>query len=83
MILFRLKEVASWVLLKRKTTSLGQLITDWETDYKDAAYLYKKAHIEVEVGRAVLNNIRLWLIDGQTTKAAVEDLGRYGGALDK
>ena len=68
---------------KAKDDQLGQLITDWETDYKDAAYLYKKAHIEVEVGRAVLDNIRLWLIFGQTTKAAVEDLGRYGGALDK
>lgn len=51
---------------KAKDDQLGQLIKDWETDYKDAAYLYKKAHIEVE-----------------TTKAAVEDLGRYGGALDK
>lgn len=49
---------------KAKDDQLGQLITEWETDYKDAAYLYKKAHIEVEVGRAVLNNIRLSLIVG-------------------
>ena len=68
---------------KAKDDQLGQLIKDWETDYKDAAYLYKKSHIEVEVGRAVLDNMRLWLTFGQTTKAAVEDLGRYGGALDK
>ena len=68
---------------KAKDDQLGQLIKDWETDYKDAAYLYKKAHIEVEVGRAVFNSIKLWLTSGQTTKAAVEDLGRYGGALDK
>ena len=68
---------------KAKDDQLGQLITDWETDYKDAAYLYKKAHIEVEVGRAVSDNMRILLTIGQTTKAAVEDLGRYGGALDK
>ncbi|KAI4153552.1 MAG: hypothetical protein LQ340_002254 [Diploschistes diacapsis] len=49
-----------------KDESLQQLIADWNTDYKDAAQIYRKAHIEVE-----------------TTKAAVEDLGRYGGALDK
>ena len=68
---------------KAKDDQLGQLITDWETDYKDAAYLYKKAHIEVEVGRAVSDNMSILLTIGQTTKAAVEDLGRYGGALDK
>jgi len=39
---------------------------DYNTNYKDAAYRYKEAHIKVE-----------------TTKAAVEDLGRYAGALDK
>lgn len=52
--------------LKGKDDQLQQLLQDWETDYKDAAYKYKEAHIKVE-----------------TTKAAVEDLGRYGGALDK
>ena len=52
--------------LKSKDDQLKQLIQDWETDYKDAAFKYKEAHIKVE-----------------TTKAAVEDLGRYGGALDK
>ncbi|KAL9098251.1 MAG: hypothetical protein Q9163_006058 [Psora crenata] len=51
---------------KAKDDQLASLIEDWNTDYKDAAHNYKKAHIEVE-----------------TTKAAVEDLGRYGGALDK
>ena len=49
-----------------KDNLLAKLLADWQTDYKDAAHDYKKAHIEVE-----------------TTKAAVEDLGRYGGALDK
>lgn len=52
--------------LKTKDEMLKQLLKDWDTDYKDAAYKYKEAHIKVE-----------------TTKAAVEDLGRYGGALDK
>lgn len=52
--------------LKSKDDQLKQLIKDWETDYKDAAFKYKETHIKVE-----------------TTKAAVEDLGRYGGALDK
>lgn len=52
--------------LKSKDDQLQQLVQDWETDYKDAAYKYKEAHIKVE-----------------TTKAAVEDLDRYGGALDK
>ncbi|KAI9769867.1 MAG: DNA repair protein rad50 [Candelina submexicana] len=52
--------------MKSKDDQLLQLLTDYETDYKDAAKKYKEAHIKVE-----------------TTKAAVEDLGRYGGALDK
>lgn len=52
--------------LKSKDDQLQQLIADWETEYKNAGYKYKEAHIKVE-----------------TTKAAVEDLGRYGGALDK
>ncbi|CAD6566561.1 MAG: DNA repair protein rad50 [Alectoria sarmentosa] len=51
---------------KAKDDELLRLIKEWDVDYKDAAYNFKKAHIEVE-----------------TTKAAVEDLGRYGGALDK
>jgi DNA repair protein RAD50 len=52
--------------MKSKDDQLMQLLTDWNTDYKDAAVKYKEAHIKVE-----------------TTKAAVDDLGRYGGALDK
>ncbi|KAF4550770.1 DNA repair protein RAD50-like protein [Elsinoe fawcettii] len=51
--------------LQEKDDRLKKYIEDWETDYKDAAYKYKEAHIRVE-----------------TTKAAVEDLGRYGGALE-
>ena len=34
---------------KAKDDQLASLIEDWNTDYKDAAYNYKKAHIEVEV----------------------------------
>jgi DNA repair protein RAD50 len=52
--------------MKAKDDQLAQLLQDYETDYKDAAQKYRKAHIEVE-----------------TTKAAIEDLARYGGALDK
>ena len=52
--------------LKYMDVQLSSLIEKWETSYKDAAHLYKEAHIKVE-----------------TTKAAVEDLGRYAGALDK
>ncbi|KAF2839280.1 hypothetical protein M501DRAFT_1024242 [Patellaria atrata CBS 101060] len=52
--------------LKSKDDQLAGLLKDWETDYQDAAYKYREAHIKVE-----------------TTKAVVEDLGRYGGALDK
>ncbi|GAM90720.1 hypothetical protein ANO11243_087650 [Dothideomycetidae sp. 11243] len=51
--------------LQEKDDRLKQNLETWETDYKDAAYKYKEAHIRVS-----------------TTKAAVEDLGRYGGALD-
>ena len=51
--------------MKAKDDQLGQLLHDWNTEYKDAAAKYKRAHIEVE-----------------TTKAAVEDLARYGSALD-
>lgn len=69
---------------KAKDDQLTQLIRDWETDYKDAAYKFKKAHIEVEVSgiqpKFLAKQISMPL---QTTKAAVEDLGRYGGALDK
>ena len=52
--------------LKTKDNQLQELLEEWETEYKDAAFKYREAHIKVE-----------------TTKAAVEDLGRYGGALDK
>ncbi|KAL4792518.1 AAA domain-containing protein [Aspergillus venezuelensis] len=52
--------------MKSKDDQLMQLLSDWNTDYKDAAYKYKEAHIKVE-----------------TTKAAVDDLARYGSALDK
>ncbi|MCJ1479218.1 DNA repair protein rad50 [Lambiella insularis] len=60
------EETSKMGIMKAKDDQLGQLLEDWNTDYKDAAYKYKKSHIEVE-----------------TTKAAVEDLGRYGSALDQ
>lgn len=34
-----------------KDAELGRLINEWKVDYKDAAYNFKKAHIEVEVSR--------------------------------
>ncbi|KAK5109955.1 hypothetical protein LTR62_006444 [Meristemomyces frigidus] len=51
---------------KSKDETLEAMIADYNTEYKDAARKYKKAHITVE-----------------TTKACIEDLGRFGGALDK
>ena len=38
---------------KAKDEQLGKLIEDWQTDYKDSAVEYKKAHIEVEVTKRV------------------------------
>ncbi len=35
--------------MKSKDDQLGQLLADYETDYKDAAKKYKEAHIKVEV----------------------------------
>ncbi|KAL9122688.1 MAG: hypothetical protein Q9187_000760 [Circinaria calcarea] len=63
---FSTEETSKMGIMKAKDDQLLQLLNDWDTDYKDAAFKYKEAHIKVE-----------------TTKAAVEDLGRYGGALDK
>ena len=60
-------QVASKVeRMKVKDDQIVQLCQDWDTDFKDAAPKYRKAHIQVE-----------------TTRAAVEDLRRYGDALDK
>ncbi|KAF2203321.1 DNA repair protein-like protein rad50 [Delitschia confertaspora ATCC 74209] len=53
-------------VLGTKDEQLKELIQEWESEYRNAAYKFREAHIKVE-----------------TTKAAVEDLGRYGGALDK
>jgi DNA repair protein RAD50 len=52
--------------MRAKDDELQRLLTEWETDYKDAARKYREAHIKVE-----------------TTKAAIDDLGRYGTALDQ
>ncbi|KAL2808378.1 AAA domain-containing protein [Aspergillus granulosus] len=60
------KQASKMGEMKSKDDQLMQLLTDWNTDYKDAAFKYKESHIKVE-----------------TTKAAVDDLARYGSALDK
>ena len=44
-----------------KDEQLGKLIQDWQTDYKDSAVHYKKAHLEVEVRRGVLCGVKLRL----------------------
>ncbi|KAI1639004.1 DNA repaire protein UVS6 [Biscogniauxia mediterranea] len=51
--------------MKSKDDELKRLVTEWETDYHNAAQDYRKTHIEVEA-----------------KKAAIEDLGRYGSALN-
>lgn len=43
--------------MKAKDDQLMQLLNDWNTDYKDAAFKYKETHIKVEVRSAV--NFRL------------------------
>ena len=35
-----------------KDDELASLMTEWEVDYKDAAYNFKKAHIEVEASKS-------------------------------
>ena len=57
---------AKLAVVGARDKQLGELLQEWDTEYKDAAQSYRKAHIHVE-----------------TTKAAVEDLLRYSGALDK
>ena len=82
-IFFSTEQKGKMGTMKAKDDQLKELLKDWETDYKDAPYKFKEAHILVEVRFLqtlhVHNLLRCW----QTTKAAVEDLGRYGGALDK
>ena len=63
---FQTEKTSQLATAKAKDDMLQKLLTDWETDFKDAAGEFKMAHIQVE-----------------TTKAAIEDLGRYAGALDK
>ncbi|KAL8778552.1 MAG: hypothetical protein Q9194_001935 [Teloschistes cf. exilis] len=72
--------------MKAKDNQLQELLKDWQTDYKNAAQEYKEAHIKVEARTSLcrmLSEIREADKNLQTTKAAVEDLGRYGSALDK
>ncbi|KAL9585222.1 MAG: hypothetical protein Q9212_001652 [Teloschistes hypoglaucus] len=72
--------------MKAKDNQLQELLKDWQTDYKNAAQEYKEAHIKVEARNSLwqmLGEIKEANENLQTTKAAVEDLGRYGSALDK
>jgi len=52
--------------LKSKDIQLKEMISEYNTDLKDAAKRYKEAHIKVE-----------------STKAAIEDIGKYSTALDQ
>lgn len=70
--------------MKAKDDQLKKLLEDWHTDYANAAHEYKEAHIRVEVRTGRHCSLAFPANEGrQTTKAAVEDLGRYGSALDK
>jgi DNA repair protein RAD50 len=51
--------------MRTKDEQLSALITEYESEYKDAADKYKEMHIKVE-----------------TTKAAIDDMKKYSGALD-
>ena len=48
-MIFETEKTSKMGTMKAKDDQLTQLINDWETDYKDAAFNFKKAHIEVEV----------------------------------
>ena len=76
------EETSKMATMKAKDDQLAQLLKDWETDYKGAAFKFKESHIRVEVIETVPTLLRL-ANKSKTTKAAVEDLGRYGSALDK
>ncbi|CAL3972242.1 unnamed protein product [Diplocarpon coronariae] len=40
-----------------KNAELEGMVEDWETDYKDAAELYRKGHIEVETTKAAIEDM--------------------------
>ncbi len=42
-------ETSKLATMKAKDDQLMQLLNDWDTDYKDAAFKYKESHIKVEV----------------------------------
>lgn len=44
-------------ILQTKDEQLSQLLKDWETDYKDAAEKYRKANIEVETTKHVVDDL--------------------------
>ena len=47
-------------IMNTKDEQLAQLISEWETDYKDAAQNYRKAHIEVETTKAVVEDLKCY-----------------------
>ena len=47
--LYSTAETSKLGTMKAKDDQLMQLLDDWNTDYKDAAFKYKESHIKVEV----------------------------------
>lgn len=83
--IFKTQKIKKRGIGSAKDDELARLMKEYEVDYKEAKNNFKRAHIEVEVSRSLdLEPLQGQnLIHRQTTKAAVEDLGRYGNALDK
>lgn len=51
-------EAASTVgVIRTKDEQLNEILKDWETDYKDAAEKYRRANIEVETTRHVVDDL--------------------------
>ena len=59
--LFSTELTSKMGIMKAKDDQLGQLIEEWETDYKDAALNYKKSHIEVEVSSPTCTTTDIFL----------------------
>ena len=65
---------------KAKDDELERLMREWEVDYKDAAYNFKKAHIEVEVSRCTARSLSVsrsnLLLDDQSCGGRLGTLRR-------
>lgn len=59
---------------RAKDDELERLINEWKVDYKDAAYNFKKAHIEVEVSRSSSMNF----LQVQNLTSLLDDQSRCG-----